>query len=693
MKQKTVSDDSGTFRIEGLPEGPIKVIVNHPGFIKTEQDIELTSQSELNLLLEKENTLSYETTVESKEDRDTVQQTISKKMAASLPGAGADPIRAIQNLPGVNRGQGFSSQVIIQGSAPQDTRYTVDGHEIPLIFHFGGLSSVLNPELADSFDYLSAGYQSNYGRAMGGILNLNTRNLDLKQTKGSAFLDTFNAGGEIEGRVGERGQFALGARISYIGQTLKAIFKNNEDFSLSVAPSYGDLNAIYERPLTTNLRMKLIAMGSDDRLEFIANNALGGDSALRGGFSNHIRFFRLIPEFELTHSAKSKTRFSVAFGRDLITTDIGAAYFNLETYSATVRAENRTRSNETWTWVYGMDHRLSLADVRFKLPVVFGSGGLINPLSTAETRTASLTGVSSNLYGFYINPIFKPSSESPWTFIPGARLDYFAPVSEWRPTPRFGARYLISPDLTLVGAAGLYAQAPTEQQYSSSYGNPAIKSSSCWHLKLGAEKDLSGSLSKGSDAYTGLFGRWFQNLVIPDTTRVYSNLGEGKAFGWENSFKYALEPWNFWLSYTLSRSERSDPTHPAYLYQYDQTHFLTLIAGVNLKRNWRISSRFRYVTGPLETVPTGAAGDLDHDVFIPIRGSLYNVRLNAFTMLDLRIDKRWIYDHWTLSLYLDIQNALNRQNTEGLQYSYDYKTTETVKGTPILPTFGLKGEF
>jgi len=107
--------------------------------------------------LERENALLYETTIESKDTRDLVKRTLNQKKAAAQPGAGADPVRAIQNLPGVNRSQGFSSQVIIQGSAPQDTRYTIDGHEIPLIFHFGGLSSVFNPDLTESFDFLSAG--------------------------------------------------------------------------------------------------------------------------------------------------------------------------------------------------------------------------------------------------------------------------------------------------------------------------------------------------------------------------------------------------------------------------------------------------------------------------------------------------------------------------------------------------------
>ena len=693
-KKKATTDSEGRFEFDSLPDGSATLIINAPGYVKFERPIQIQAgMVPERIYLEPNPTLNYETTIQSSEERDSVKKSISRKSAASLPGAGSDPIRAIQNLPGVNRSQGFSSQVIIQGSAPQDTRYTLDGHEIPLIFHFGGLSSVFNPELTESFDYLSAGYQSNYSRALGGVLNLNSRNLDTKRFKGSAFIDTFNSGAEVETPVGERGQVAVGARISYVGQVLKGVLKNKEGVSLTVAPSYGDLSLIYQRPLSSRLGFKFVAIGSSDALEFILSNSPGNDPSLRGTFSNRIGFFRLIPEFEWTHSEISKTKFSLALGRDFINTDIGASYFDLKTLTATLRAENRTRSSETLTLAYGMDHRLTIANASFKLPVITNTGGILNPISTGETRTASLNDVNSNFYGFYFNPVYKPTIDSPWTFYPGFRIDYFSPVKDLQFEPRFGARYSASPDLTLIAAGGLYAQPPEERQYSENYGNPSIQGAQVWQLKLGAEKDLSATLQRGSELYSGVFGRWFQNLVIPDTQSLFTNQGTGQALGWENSFKMTLDQWNFWANYTLSRSTRRDPNHPSYLYQYDQTHFLTLIAGVNLKRNWRISSRFRYVTGPLETAPTSAIGDLDNDVFIPVRGALYNTRLDPFTMLDLRIDKRWIYDTWTLSLYLDILNVLNHQNTEGTQYSYDYSKSEPVKGFPILPTFGLKGEF
>ncbi len=693
-KFKTTTNPDGTFSLDQVPTGPAEFIINAPGFIRLEQKEEVTAdQPELNFYLERENTLNYETTIESNENRDQIQKTISRKQAVSLPGSAADPIKAVQNLPGVNRTQGFGSQVIIQGSAPEDTRYSIDGHEIPLIFHFGGLSSVFNPELTESIDYLSAGYRPGHGRAMGGIINLNSRNLENQRLKGSAFVDIFNTGLELEGPIGEQSQFAGGVRISYIGQVLKAAAKKSDDFNLTVAPSYSDLDFIYQTPLSSRLKFKLLLMGSKDSLDFVANNPLGGDPALRGNFSNKISFYRLLPELEWTHSSISKSKFSTAIGRDFIDSEIGQDYFNLKTIALTTRLENQTDLSELLTLHSGFDHRLSWADLQFKLPAFYSEGGIFNPISSSTTKIADLKNVTSHLFGFFLDPTYKPSLSSKWTFYPGVRIDYFAPISEVKVGPRLGARYALTPSLSFLTAGGLYSQAPREQEYSSSYGNPSIKSPSAWHLKVAAEKDLSEEVSKGSKASSGVFGRWFQNLVIPDSNTIYSNNGKGRAFGFENSFEYQWGQWNFWTSYTLSRSTRSDPRHPEYLYQYDQTHFLTFIAGVNLPRNWRISTRYRYVTGPLDTVPVGAVGDLDHDVFIPIRGDLYNVRLNAFSMLDLRIDKRWLYDTWTLSLYLDIQNVLNRQNTEGLQFAYDYTTSETVKGLPILPTFGLKGEF
>ncbi len=84
---------------------------------------------------------------------------------------------------------------------------------------------------------------------------------------------------------------------------------------------------------------------------------------------------------------------------------------------------------------------------------------------------------------------------------------------------------------------------------------------------------------------------------------------------------------------------------------------------------------------------------MDNDSYVPVRGPLFSERVEPFYQLDIRIDKKWIYDTWMFSIYLDIQNATNRKNVESFGYSYDFSQRQDVTGLPIFPTLGVKGEF
>jgi hypothetical protein len=68
-------------------------------------------------------------------------------------------------------------------------------------------------------------------------------------------------------------------------------------------------------------------------------------------------------------------------------------------------------------------------------------------------------------------------------------------------------------------------------------------------------------------------------------------------------------------------------------------------------------------------------------------------RLPSFHQLDVRIDRNWIFDEWILTGYLEVQNAYNRANAEGYSFNYDYSERALISGVPILPSFGLRGEF
>jgi hypothetical protein len=149
-----------------------------------------------------------------------------------------------------------------------------------------------------------------------------------------------------------------------------------------------------------------------------------------------------------------------------------------------------------------------------------------------------------------------------------------------------------------------------------------------------------------------------------------------------------------WLAYTLSRSTREDSGETdTRFFDHDQTHILTLLGTYQLGRGWQLGARFRLVSGNPRTPVVGAFFDADADRYEPRYGEPLSDRNAAFHQLDLRIDKRWQFAAWQLGAYLEVQNAYNRQNPEGLAYNYDYRQSTRQSGLPLLPVFGVRAEF
>ena len=69
------------------------------------------------------------------------------------------------------------------------------------------------------------------------------------------------------------------------------------------------------------------------------------------------------------------------------------------------------------------------------------------------------------------------------------------------------------------------------------------------------------------------------------------------------------------------------------------------------------------------------------------------MRLPAFAQLDVRIDKVWTFNNWSLDLYLDVQNVTNTRSVEGTAYSYNYAQSAHFEGLPIVPILGVKATF
>lgn len=711
-KLKAVTDARGYFTIPDTPEGPATWVVNSSGYRKLEKQDTIqaadTPENERILYVERFAYALYESTVIGKEDkRDDTTKTLKLKEFIDMPGSGGDPLKAVQNLPGIARPPAIAASVVIQGSAPADTRYTIDGHEVPIIFHFGGLSSVVLPEALDRVDYLSAGYGAEWGRANGGLVGLWTRSARTDRLHGFAYADLFNAGGSIEGKIDDKSSFLFGARQSYIGWVLGAVLPRSSSFNLSVAPVYTDAIGIYERKLTHRDDFKVVTAGSLDLLQFVQSQPVGQDPSIRGTFKTQNLFYRVIPQLVHRHSERTISRLSLGLGQDWVYQDIASNYSRSQTRALTLRAELEKKLDPPWLprWVsqWGMDHRLSWTDLEFQLPFTFSLGGVANPTSAGQLRTVSLAASPNHVLGAYWRNEIKWSKESPWVLIPAVRADFHTLTGEILPVPRLATRYEWSEFHRVRLAGGLYAQPPTIQQQDSSIGNPNIKSPRAFQLSAGWEKDWREGASRGLSTSLGGFYREFWNLVIASSTsnvvngvltpEYFNNQGTGRAYGLETLVRLEWAPFSGWLAYTLSRSTRTSPPAAEALFNFDQTHLLTAMVGWEPGAHWKIGLRARVITGNPFTPVSSSLFDADNDVYFPIRGSLYSQRIEPFFQLDLRIDKQFIFDTFVLSAYLDILNLTNQMNPEAIVYSYDYATSAKISALPILPTLGLKAEF
>jgi hypothetical protein len=119
---------------------------------------------------------------------------------------------------------------------------------------------------------------------------------------------------------------------------------------------------------------------------------------------------------------------------------------------------------------------------------------------------------------------------------------------------------------------------------------------------------------------------------------------------------------------------------------FDQRVLANLSGGYRLNQRWEASMRFRFGTGRPYT-PFNADGTQNV-------GSLYASRLKDFHALDLRVDRYWNFERWSLIVYVDVQNVYNNKYSGVVRWNArEGKVEEAENSIGILPSVGVSAEF
>jgi hypothetical protein len=692
---QTQTDDAGNYELRGVPEGKVRLIILASGYVRSDRVVELEPNKQLEINAwprrETQNPYRTEVVVERESMPEVVERTLELEEIQKVPGSQGDALKAVLNFAGVARAPFGSGLLAIRGSAPEDSAVFFGYHEIPLLFHFGGLRSVFASEILAQIDFIPGNFDSRYGDAIGGIVNVQPRAGRRDGYHGYVDVNAFDAGVLAEGPIG-KGSFAIAARRSYIDFVLSQALPPDAGINFTVAPRYWDYQMLFDYPVSGG-ELSVRAFGSSDKLKLVFSGP-NDDPEATEDVRNQVETAQYFSRADIVYRKQlGPWEFLVTPSFRAGFTEIKAAgIFELDVRTKDVsgRAELSRQISKRLRWRIGADINSTLFDIDVTAPPLSGGDSpLVRQISGQTFRGALYSTVTVSVTDRFL-------------LYPGVRAEWFATVNRAGVDPRLRGVWKLTDTTALKGAVGLYSQGIQQPvQLDAVFGNPRLGLQKSVHSSLGVAQELPwDSFIEVTGYYKELWDLVSNSSALVSRTtdelgpERYANTGVGRIYGLELLLRKSLSDNLFgWVSYTLSRSTRIDaPGQQRKLFDFDQTHILTLIASYKLPRGWQFGARFRLVSGNPYTAVNNGVFDAQVGSYAPIVGPVNGDRLPTFHQLDLRLDKTWVLPRMQLSLYADVQNVYNKQNPEFINYAYDYQSFSTVNSLPIIPSIGFRVE-
>ncbi len=701
LVKELVAGPDGTFFATDLEPGSyeVRVLGGEYGDLEASEELTAGERTQVIYRLGAKRAAAYKgfgaTGVVDAPPREVIKRTIDREELTRIPGTRSDALRAVELLPGVARPPFGLGLLIVRGAAPQDSEFFIDGVSVPLIFHFGGLTSVYNSFLLERIDFFPGNFSVRYGRRTGGILEVTTRDPAQDMIHGVAEISVIDTFITLEGPITDKVSISGGLRRSLLDLILPRVLP--DDIGVRQAPVYVDYQLKLNFLPTERDRVRIQAYGSNDRLELLLEEATSDDPAIRGQTQFSTSFYNNQLDWKRRLGDKAEQEIAVNVGPQRIDLGLGDQFRLsgrfVQTYS---RGEWRIPVGDRVRLIAGLDVYAAPIDLTFQGPQPRGGEGAGSQQGSLAGQEQVFTDVDTTIVrpAIYLESDLRLGKIT--QLILGLRADYFSEIDAFAVNPRATTIFSVRPDMRVKLGVGLFSQPPEFQESDVNIGNPNLDPIQAVHVGAGWEYDAIPAAQFGVEGFYKYL--WDRAVATPNgEAPFYVTQGVGRIYGAELSMRVRPpkggRQYFGYLSYTLSRSERKDgPGEPWRLFDFDQTHILTAAFVYNFKRNWEIGGTFRIVSGNPNTPVIDSVYDALNDVYIPIDGRVNSLRNPLFHRLDIRVQKKWVFDRWALALFLDIRNAYNQQNQEGIIYNYDFSQQTPLLGLPIIPALGVRGE-
>jgi hypothetical protein len=743
----TISDMDGKFLISGLKPGFIRLQASFIGYepaISPEIEISNARVASLEIPMKVSQQQIEEVTVKASPFRKTEESPVSLRVIAigeieNSPGANRDISRVIQSFPGVQSTPAFRNDIIIRGGGPSESRFYLDGVEVPNINHFatqgasGGPVGILNADLLREVNYYSGAFPSNRGNALSGVLEFSQVDGNQDKIRFRGTLGASELSATFDGPLGDKTTFVLSTRRSY----LKFLFSLIE---LPFLPTFNDMQFKIRTRFDNKNELTLTGLGAidlfdlnlgienpDDQQKYILSQIPVNEqwNYTVGATYKHFRK-NSYQTVVLSRNHLNNSAYKYLDNNDATEANKILDYDSGEIENK-LRVENNTRING---YKINFGANAEVVSYSNKTDARRFYGGQV----AAIRYETDLNLVKWGLFG----QVSKPVLEEKLALSLGIRADannYSNDMANLlkQLSPRFSASYRLDDRWSLNFNTGRYFQLPAYTVLGFKKDNSLVNKFN--HLKYITADHLIGGIEYRPE--TGIlfsaeaFLKNYRNypFSVNDSISLankgadfgvigdeeVTSTSEGRAYGAEFQTRISSgKGFNLNLSYTLVRSEFKNGLEQFIPSKWDSKHLIVLTSTKEIKGNWRAGIRWRFVGG-LPYTPW----DLEKSSLVEVWNltgapSPDNSRLNAsrfkpFHQLDVRIDKAFYLKRLTAKFYIDFQNFYNfkadqediivREQDETGRFilvdggtRYQLKRVKNTTGT-FLPSLGIMIEF
>ncbi|WP_425421977.1 TonB-dependent receptor [Phaeodactylibacter xiamenensis] len=690
----TTTDIDGNFEITGLEPKLYDVRASYLGYTnKTEYEVQVTNSKPaiVNLALSESAQDLEEVVVKASPFTKTEESPLSLRTIGVAeiqrnPGGNRDISRVIQTLPGVTTPAGFRNDLIIRGGAPNENRFYLDDVEVPTINHFatqgasGGPVGLINVNFIREVEFYSGAFPANRGNTLSSVLEFKQRDGRDDRIGGTFLMSATDVGVTLEGPVGDKTTFLASVRRSYLQFLFDVI-------GLPFLPTYNDFQVKVKHKFNKKNELTFIGLGALDQFQL---NLDANETEEQQFLLNQLP---VSPQWNYTNGLVYKHYADNGFWTFVVSR-------NMLNNESEKYLDNDDSSEENLTLRYKsqeIENKLRVEhDIRFgDFKLNYGLGyqyvkynvSTFNRIFTsAGPQTIDFaSNFDLNRYELFAQGSQKFLDER-LTLSLGFRMDandYSTEMSNLGQqfSPRFSASYALTERLAVNFNTGIYYQLPPYTilgyQEDGVFVNRenGIKYIRNDHVVAGFEYNTA---SNSKISIEGYYKYYYDYPFLLRDSLTLANLGgdfgvlgnepvvprsEGRSYGIEFLFQQRLYKGFYGIaSYTLGWSEFEDKNGNFVPSSWDARHIANVVVGKRFEKNWEVGVNWRFQTGLPFTPFDRQASALVLNWQANGRGirdfdQLNTRRADLVSAIDIRVDKKWFFDKWSLNIFLDIENV------------------------------------